>query len=191
MTYYTGLDGPATGEGKTQPCDDMPIGELHRLAGSKKRYVSVAQHAMFTGYVHFAIFLRTNLPADLENAIECFKEQTLVGKDPGHESRQKDLIYMLVLMYEATESTAALQEAIFHALEMFSSTPRRHPDRAAQLSDWVSIMIEKWTVSRSSDEFNEIMLIMREIGVELSIENPVKDGEPVTISLTMPDLLNL
>jgi hypothetical protein len=169
LKYYKELNGDR--DGGSQSLNDMDLGQLRRLAANEEDGKRDIEQTKSIAHVYYSIFLKTGALEDLERSLDRAKEQMLVKVDnPQYAPRLKDLIVMLFKKYQHTNLLDDLQEAIFRAQEMMTSTPLDHPDRSARIGDCINMMFMKFDRTGSQDDLDEAIIIAQEAGTAVSVD---------------------
>ncbi|KAJ0378844.1 hypothetical protein COL26b_002909 [Colletotrichum chrysophilum] len=89
---------------------------------------------------------------------------------PEYAPRLKSLVTLLVRRFRRTAAMEDLQHAILRALEMVVNSPRCHPDREAQIRDWINMMLEMAGLKGFKDEdLEEVFEMARQMGVTVKM----------------------
>ncbi|KAI8152641.1 hypothetical protein K4K49_009095 [Colletotrichum sp. SAR 10_70] len=108
---------------------------------------------------------------------------------PEYAPRLKSLVTLLVRRFRRTAAMEDLQHAILRALEMVVNSPRCHPDREAQIRDWINMMLEMAGLKGFKDEdLEEVFEMAQQMGVTVKMIRREQSHAPHEGELTAASL---
>jgi len=179
LAYYREVD-----VSKTQPLNNMNISDLRRLASSPQELPQSTEQAPSTAYIHYSLFLKTGQLDDLNQAILQANNELPTDNNPDYAPRLRDLVTMLAVKFQHTNSLDNLQDAIFRAQEMVASTPQEHPDRPVRVGDWIRLMLMKFDHTGLQDDLDEARFSAQEVGAAIEVEG--EDGRGMKVRVVIP-----